>query len=54
MFCFETRDTSELQCDVQLRGCVLGQMLPENAKTMWLKVENVLHARDVTGLAARR
>ena len=38
------QDISEpfFQCDVQLRGCVLGQMLPENAKTIWPIVENLL------------
>ena len=36
------------QCHVQLRGCVLGQMLPENAKTIWPIVEDVLHGPDVT------
>ena len=39
---------NRFQCDVQLRGCVLGQMLPESAKTTWPKVEDTLHGPDVT------
>ena len=39
---------NRFQCDVQLRGCVLGHMLPENAKTIWPKAEDVLHGPDVT------
>ena len=35
------------QRDIQLRGCVLGQMLPENAKTIWSVVEDVLKCPDV-------
>ena len=39
---------NRFQCDVQLRGCVLGWMLPEDAKAIWPKVEDVLHSPDVT------
>ena len=38
---------NRFQCDIQLRGCVLGQMLPEIAKTIWSIVEEVLHCPDV-------
>ena len=37
---------NRFKCDVD--GCVLGQMLPENAKTIWPIVEDVLHGPDVT------
>ena len=43
---------NRFQYDVQLRGCVLGQMLPESTKTIWPKVEDVLHGRDVTAWQA--
>ena len=36
------------QCDVQLHGCFLCQMLPENAKTIWPTEKDVLHGPDVT------
>ena len=39
---------NRFQCDVQLRGCVLGQMLPESPKTIWPSVEDALHGPDVT------
>ena len=31
-----TLSLNRMRCDVQLRGCLLGYMLPENAKTIWL------------------
>ena len=43
-----TTSLNRFQCDIQLRGCVLGHMLPEHAKTMWPIVEDVLRSPDVT------
>ena len=43
-----TTSLNRFKCDIQLRGCVLGHILPEHAKTMWPKVEDVLHSPDVT------
>ena len=43
-----TTSLNRFQCDIQLRGCVLGHVLPEHAKTMWPKVDDVLHSPDVT------
>ena len=43
-----TTSLNRFQCDIQLRGCVLGHMLPELAKTMWPVAEDVLHSPDVT------
>ena len=40
--------SKSFQCDVQLHGCVLGQMLLEKAKTIWPTVEDVLHGPEVT------
>ena len=38
---------NRFQCDIQLRGCVLGHMLPENVKTIWPIVEDVLRSPDI-------
>ena len=42
-----TTSLNHFQCDIQLRGCVLGHILPEHAKTMW-PMEDVLQSPDVT------
>ena len=38
---------NRFQCDIRLRGCVLGHKLPENAKTIWPIVEDVLRSPNI-------
>ena len=39
---------NRLQCDMQLQGCQLGHMLPEQPKTMWPLAEDVVRSPDVS------
>ena len=39
---------NRLQCDIQLRGCQPGHMLPEHPKTVWPVAEDTVRSADVS------
>ena len=41
-------DDEPLQCDIQLRGCQPGHLLPEHPKTMWPVAEDIVRSPDVS------